>query len=185
MRNVFIDFAEESLTQSNRNAMSGDLVTNAVARFNSFMTDNTAKIYQEILGKKGLNTVKDVHSLLKNFENINLKAVTDSDVTILAQTLNNSRLFLASMYGIIRGSAIFRLSELLSKALGFQPQATMQSLMVRSFLDPELGKEMLRRANQQNVKPFALKMKGYIANNLPQIQSEGTENKPKRFRLAE
>tara|TARA_E500000318_G_scaffold110959_1_gene127845 strand:+ start:5120 stop:8110 length:2991 start_codon:yes stop_codon:yes gene_type:complete len=185
LKNVFIDFAEESLTKFNVNAMGGDSVTTAVARFNSFMTDNTAKIYQEILGKKGLNTVKDVHSLLKNFENINLKAVTDSDVTILAQTLNNSRLFLASMYGIIRGSAIFRLSELLSKALGFQPQATMESLMVRSFLDPELGKEMLRRANQQNVKPFALKMKGYIANNLPQIQSEGTENKPKRFRLAE
>ena len=185
LKNVFIDYAYENLVRPSPNTL-GDPISTAVSKFNRFMSGDTEKIYTKVLGYKSLDTLRKVHNLLRTFENINVKAVTDSGtVNLLAQTLNNSRLFLASVYGIIRGGAIFRLSELLSNALGFQPRATMEDLIVRSFLDPELGKEMLKRANQQNTKPFALKMKGYILNNLPQIQEDATQNRPKRFRLSE
>jgi hypothetical protein len=185
LKDSFIDFAYDAVTKGSGNTMTGDIITDAVSKYDNFIRGDVAKIYEEILGKNGLDTIKKVHTTLKTFNNLNIKAVTDSGTAnLLAQTLNNSRIFLASMYGIIKGGAIFRLSELVSKALGFQPKATMENLLVMSFLDPELGKEMLKRANGQTIKPFQLKMKSYIANNLPEIQETSQQNKKRRFALA-
>jgi len=185
LKDAYIDYAYDALTKGSRNTMTGDIVTDAITKYDDFIRGDVAKIYEEILGKNGLDIVRKVHTTLKTFNNLNIKAVTDSGTAnLLAQTLNNSRIFLASMYGIIKGGAIFRLSELLSKAFGFTPKATMEDLLIRTFLDPELGKEMLKRANGQKIKPFAAKMKLYILNNLPELQETSEQNKKRRFALA-
>lgn len=184
LKDSYVDFAYDALTKGSGRTLTGDIVTDSLSKFDDFIRGDVAKIYEEILGKNGLDTIRKVHSTLKTYNNLNIKAVADSGTAdLLAQTLNNSRIFLASVYGIIKGGAIFRLSSLIGSALGFAPKRTMEDLLVRSFLDPELGKEMLKRANKQTVKPFELKMKSYILNNLPEIQDRA-ENRKKRFALA-
>jgi len=185
LKNAFIDYAYSRLIKGSSNSLGEDVITSTLRNFDNFVRGDFEKIYTKVLGTNGIDTIKKVHSTLKEFNNINIKAVTDSGTAnLLAQTLNNSRIFLASIYGIIKGGAIFRLSELVSKALGFTPKQTMEELLVMSFLDPELGKEMLKRANGQTIKPFQLKMKSYIANNLPEVQETSQQNQKKRFALA-
>lgn len=184
LKDAYIDYAYDALTKGSGNSLTNDIITTSVNRFDNFLRGDVEKIYQEILGKSGLDTIRKVHTTLKTFNNLNIKAVTDSGTaSLLAQTLNNSRLFLASIYGIIRGGAIFRISELLSSALGIQPKATMEQLLVKSFLDPELGKEILKRANKQTINPYAAKMRLYILNNLPTISDN--DNRPRKYKLAE
>ncbi len=185
LKNAFIDYAYARLIRNANNALGADIVTSALRNFDDFVRGDVEKIYSKVLGLKGIDTIKKVHKTLRVFDNLNIKAVTDSGTAnLLAQTLNNSRIFLASMYGIIKGGAIFKLSQLIAQAFNFQPKRTMENLLVMSFLDPEIGKEMLKRANGQTIKPFQLKMKSYIANNLPEIQETSEQNKKRRFALA-
>ena len=80
-----------------------------------------------------------------------------------------ARIVLASIYGIIRGRAIFTISKMLAGQFrDLSPKEAAEELLTRSMLDPELAVKMLRKDTKANQDDLSI----YILNNLVGAESE-------------
>jgi hypothetical protein len=80
-----------------------------------------------------------------------------------------ARIILASVYGIIRGRAIFAISKMVgNQFVDVSPKEAAEELLTRSMLDPELAVEMLKK----DTKASQDGLRTYILNNLVGVESE-------------
>jgi hypothetical protein len=80
-----------------------------------------------------------------------------------------ARIVLASIYGIIRGRAIFTISKMLAGQFrDLSPKEAAEELLTRSMLDPELAVKMLRKDTKANQDDLSI----YILNNLVGAEPE-------------
>ena len=74
-----------------------------------------------------------------------------------------ARLVLASIYGIIRGRAVFTISKMLAGQFrDLSPKEAAEELLTKSMLDPELAVKMLKKDTKANQDDLSI----YILNNL-------------------
>ena len=80
-----------------------------------------------------------------------------------------ARILLASVYGIIRGRAIFAISKMIGNQFtDVSPKEAAEELLTRSMLDPELALEMLKKDTQASQDG----LRTYILNNLVGAEPE-------------
>jgi hypothetical protein len=80
-----------------------------------------------------------------------------------------ARILLASVYGIIRGRAIFAISKMIgNQFVDVSPKEAAEELLTRSMLDPELAVEMLKK----DTKATQDGLRTYILNNLVGAEPE-------------
>lgn len=80
-----------------------------------------------------------------------------------------ARILLASVYGIIRGRAIFAISKMIgNQFVDVSPKEAAEELLTRSMLDPELAVEMLKK----DTKASEDGLRTYILNNLVGAEPE-------------
>ena len=80
-----------------------------------------------------------------------------------------ARIVLASIYGIIRGRAIFTISKMLAGQFrDLSPKEAAEELLTRSMLDPELAVKMLKKDTKTNQDDLSI----YILNNLVGAEPE-------------
>ena len=80
-----------------------------------------------------------------------------------------ARIILASVYGIIRGRAIFAISKMIgNQFVDVSPKEAAEELLTRSMLDPELAVEMLKK----DTKASQDGLRTYILNNLVGAEPE-------------
>ena len=80
-----------------------------------------------------------------------------------------ARIVLASIYGIIRGRAIFTISKMLAGQFrDLSPKEAAEELLTRSMLDPELAVKMLKKDTKTNQDYLSI----YILNNLVGAEPE-------------
>lgn len=130
--------------------------------------DKTQKALREIYSSSEIAKLNAVKSRLRNMVRSDTEAVVPK---ILGGEGfgERARIFLASLYGIVRGRAIFTISKMLAGQFrDLSPKEAAEELLTRSMLDPELAVKMLKK----DTKASRDDLSTYVLNNIVGAEPE-------------
>lgn len=128
----------------------------------------TQKALSEIYSPSEIAKLNAVKSRLRDIVRLEEGATVPK---ILGQEgmAEKARIVLASIYGIIRGRAIFTISKMLAGQFqDLSPKEAAEELLTRSMLEPELAVKMLKKDTKANQDDLSI----YILNNLVGAEPE-------------
>jgi hypothetical protein len=107
-----------------------------------------------------LNAVK---SKLRDIAKVEATQALPKGALAKANVGERARIILASVYGIIRGRAIFTLTKMIKEQFSnLSPEQAAEEILVRALTDPELALILLKRDTEASSK----QLRTYIANNI-------------------
>lgn len=124
------------------------------------------KALAKLYSPQEMKTITLVKDQLRLMDKINRQATAGSPTAQLSSLAQQSRIVIASMYGIVKGRGIFQISQWILNALGQNPITKAQALLTDAMLDPELAKTLLAPAKTDVAKKkIAMDLKRHLVNN--------------------
>ena len=145
-----------------KNPATGDTVS--VERIMKVVdSPKTARALDAIFSPSEIAKLNAVKNKLKQLNKVEAEKTLPKGTLRTKSAAESARLILASLYGIIKGRAIFTISRMISdKFRNLTAEQAAEEILSRAMLDPELALLLLKRDTE---KTRGL-LSGYIANNI-------------------